>query len=778
MNQERTKRKLTAILSADAVGYSRLMEEDQAWTIKNLEENKTLISDLVEEYKGRVVDAPGDNILAEFNSVINSVECAVKIQQELKSKNDNLVEARRMHFRIGVNLGDVVEEDGRIYGNGVNIAARLEGLAEPGGICISRTAYDQVKSKIEVDYDYLGEYQVKNINEPVRVYHILMGGESTEKYVPHGKSNKIINPFTILSAVIILLVVALGTTIAILYPKPQEVRQVVRFEYELPDGQEFHDLGLNYGLCLAISPDGSQIAFSTSENLYIRTLNELESKRIPGTKGNIFQPFFSYDGKWLGYGVVQGMQFNKIPIEGGAPEAMCFAPFFYGAVWNSDNTIVYADAGSIKKIPANEGNPETLLDIKEPGYPQILSNGKILLFTDTVSQPPTIVIYNLKSKEQKRLFAGYKARYLSTGHLVYLLENSLYAVPFNLNELKTTGTPALLIDDICDFVISESGTLAYIPGPPDVSSFKSNLVWVDRSGKETLLLEQEDYYGTVRISPDGTKVAYTIDPPGFDSKIWVYDIARKNASPFNLDKNLKNLGPWTHDSRKIFYSSTSRIESGTGIYLKAASGIGEADGIFMSNDKFLNPSCLSKDGKALVIETFNSDLKKRDIELITIEDETEKKPLLHEEYEEFFVQISPDSQWMAFVSNQEGQNEVYVCPFPDVNKDRWKVSTKGGTQPLWSPGGDELYYRNGEEILAVSVQTKEQFSFKSPVKIFSGKYLLDNFTLNWDIHPKNKNFLMLKIPDTTIEKSDQESPHKIVVVTNWFEELKEKVPTN
>ena len=146
MTEERAKRKLSGILSADAVGYSRLMQEDEASTIRTLEDSKRLMSELIEQFKGRVVDAPGDNLLAEFGSVVDATECAVEIQQELKAKNAELPDNRRMDFRIGVNLGDVVEEADRIYGDGVNIAARIEGLAEPGGICISRTVFDHVKT--------------------------------------------------------------------------------------------------------------------------------------------------------------------------------------------------------------------------------------------------------------------------------------------------------------------------------------------------------------------------------------------------------------------------------------------------------------------------------------------------------------------------------------------------------------------------------------------------------------------------------------------------------
>ena len=203
MIQDRTNRKLAAIFSTDVVGYSRMMEADEAWTIKSLEENKSLFSGLISDYEGRVVDAPGDNILAEFTSVINAVECAVKIQQELKAKNDNLIEKRRMHFRIGVNSGDVVEEDGRIYGNGVNIAARLEGLAEPGGICISRTAYDQIHTKLDLGYEYLGEHNVKNITVPVRVYRVLIDSKSAGKVIGEKKYSGKVFSRKAFSAVII-----------------------------------------------------------------------------------------------------------------------------------------------------------------------------------------------------------------------------------------------------------------------------------------------------------------------------------------------------------------------------------------------------------------------------------------------------------------------------------------------------------------------------------------------------------------------------------------------
>jgi adenylate cyclase len=174
MTAQEVKRKLTAILSADVKGYSRLMGEDEKGTVRTLNVYREVMAKLIQQHHGRVLDTPGDNLLAEFSSVVEAVECAVEIQKELKTRNAELPENRRMEFRIGVNLGDVIEEEGRIYGDGVNIAARMESLSEAGGICISGTAYDHVENKLSLGYQYLGEQTVKNIAKPVRVYRVLM----------------------------------------------------------------------------------------------------------------------------------------------------------------------------------------------------------------------------------------------------------------------------------------------------------------------------------------------------------------------------------------------------------------------------------------------------------------------------------------------------------------------------------------------------------------------------------------------------------------------------
>ena len=173
MNTQDFKRRLTAILSADVEGYSRLMREGEEATVRTITTYRTAMSHLIEQYRGRVVDSPGDNVLAEFTSVVDAVNCGVEIQRELAERNTQLPENRRMQFRIGINIGDVLEEGKRIYGDGVNIAARMEALAQAGGIAISGTVHDAIENKIGLEYEDLGEHQVKNIDKPVRAYRVL-----------------------------------------------------------------------------------------------------------------------------------------------------------------------------------------------------------------------------------------------------------------------------------------------------------------------------------------------------------------------------------------------------------------------------------------------------------------------------------------------------------------------------------------------------------------------------------------------------------------------------
>ncbi|MFO7737007.1 MAG: adenylate/guanylate cyclase domain-containing protein, partial [Desulfatiglandaceae bacterium] len=235
MAEERAKRKLTAILSADVKGYSRLMGENEVSTVETLKSYREVIFSLAEQFSGRVVDSPGDNILAEFSSVVDAVECAAKIQEDLKEKNASLPENRRMEFRIGVNLGDVIDDEGRIYGDGVNVAARVEGLAEGGGICISGTAFDQIGKKLPLGYEYLGEQEVKNIEKPIRVYQVLTAPEAVGKVIGEEVRRRKRWPSATVAVALTLVLGALAVWNFYSRPPAIEPASIEKMAFPLPD---------------------------------------------------------------------------------------------------------------------------------------------------------------------------------------------------------------------------------------------------------------------------------------------------------------------------------------------------------------------------------------------------------------------------------------------------------------------------------------------------------------------------------------------------------------
>jgi adenylate cyclase len=238
MVQEGFKRKLTAILSADAAGYSRLMADDETATVKTIASYREIMASLIKQHRGRVVDSPGDNLLAEFSSVVDAVQSAVAVQNEIQTRNAELPDNRRMEFRIGINLGDVIDEDGRIYGDGVNISARLEGLADPGGICVSKTAFDQIETKLPLGYEYLGEQSVKNIPKPVGAYRVLMKPDAAGKVIGQKRFLGRYSRRTAMAAIIILVIVAGGLVSWNIYlqqSKKIEPASLEKMAFQLPD---------------------------------------------------------------------------------------------------------------------------------------------------------------------------------------------------------------------------------------------------------------------------------------------------------------------------------------------------------------------------------------------------------------------------------------------------------------------------------------------------------------------------------------------------------------
>jgi adenylate cyclase len=251
------KRKLTAILSADVKGYSRLMRDDEEATVRTITTYREVIGSVVRKHRGEVVDSPGDNILAEFASVVDAVRGAVEIQEELKIRNAGLPENRRMEFRIGINLGDVIHEEKRIYGDGVNVAARVESLADAGGICVSRSVFNQVKDKLTLGYEYLGEHSVKNIAEPVRVYRVLMDPEAAGKVIGEERVEPKRGLRVALAAVIVLLLVVGGLLIWRTVSPPVEVASKEKMAFPLPEKPSLAVLPFDN-----LSGDSSQDYFS------------------------------------------------------------------------------------------------------------------------------------------------------------------------------------------------------------------------------------------------------------------------------------------------------------------------------------------------------------------------------------------------------------------------------------------------------------------------------------------------------------------------------------
>ncbi|MEE9255705.1 MAG: adenylate/guanylate cyclase domain-containing protein, partial [bacterium] len=237
MEPNEVKRKLTTIFSTDVQGYSRLMGEDEVATIRTLTAYREVISSQIEKHGGRVIDSPGDNLLAEFGSVVHAVQSAVDIQEELKEKNAALPESRRMEFRIGINVGDVVVEGERLYGDGVNIAARLEGLADGGGICISGGVYDQVHNKLSLGFDDMGEKEVKNIERPVRAYRLLTEAEAGSAATPVKAAGQNRRRWTAAAALAVLVLVLGGAAVWNFYlrPPPIEPASVKRMAFPLPE---------------------------------------------------------------------------------------------------------------------------------------------------------------------------------------------------------------------------------------------------------------------------------------------------------------------------------------------------------------------------------------------------------------------------------------------------------------------------------------------------------------------------------------------------------------
>jgi serine/threonine protein kinase/WD40 repeat protein len=566
--------------------------------------------------------------------------------------------------------------------------------------------------------------------------------------------------------------------------KPPEPRQVVRFNYELPEGQRFSDLG---NPSIAISPDGSKFAYITSDGLCLRTMDQQSARLILSADIAPKQPFFSPDGQWVGYWSEAEKKLKKISVSGGAPVSIADTSANPALPsWGVDDRIVYGQfgTGKIMRVPANGGTPELLCEMKANMLfsPQILPDGKSVLVSQYDFSKYRIILQSLKSGQGKELISveGTVSRYLPTGHIVYMVGNSLFAVPFNLAKLEVAGGSVPMVEGIVwqggtgapQFAISESGTLVYISATARAAvPNQRTLVWVDRNGKEESLGVAPNDYGGPSISPDGMRIALSA---GTDIYIW--NVVRKNLTRLTFDKKDARTPIWTPDGKRIVYYSNHENEAFGGVYWKAADGTGAVEKLASMPDRTLFPWSMSSDGKTLVLQEVIS-MTNTDISILPVEGDQTRKPLIQTEYLESAPKVSPDGQWLAYSSHESGKSEIYVRPFPEVNKGKWQVSAGYGTSPLWAPDGRELFYLSADSAMAVAVETKPTLSFATPKVLFRNTNISFSFLgTSWDIHPDGKRFLMMKPLAPTGATPAAAVPRKISIVLNWFEELKQRVP--
>jgi len=541
------------------------------------------------------------------------------------------------------------------------------------------------------------------------------------------------------------------------------------------------------GRDLAISPDGRSIVYlSRSEGqaqLYLRVMDEFQARPLPGTEGADRSPFFSPDGDSVGFFAAGKL---KRISPGGPVMTLCEASNFWGGSWGPEGLIVFAADVGLYRVPAAGGVAESLVvpDTNKGellySSPELLPGGQGVLFTvrmagrtaDTFSDFQ-ISALSLDTGEQKTVIQGAREpRYLATGHLIYELTDfsgTLMAAPFDLEGLEVTGDPVPVLEGLrvrlfgLDYGISANGTLVYVPVG---GSEELTLVWVDRQGRIQPLTEVERSYRSPRVSPDGRYLAVRIGALGSeDSQIWIYEIARGTLTLLTFER--RNVAPvWTPDGRRVTFGSGGPGQGS--LFWKPADGSGVAEQLLASD--FPRAGSWAPDGKVLAFTEIPLG-KPADIWLLQLESEWTSKPFLHAPFNEGGPAFSPDGRWLAYVSDESGQFEVYVRPFPGPGS-KWPISIQGGVAPVWARDGRELFYRNGYKMMAVTVEAGSEFSAGRPEVIFEGRYVAANwYRPNYDISPDGQQFVMVR------STQEEVSPAKINVVLNWFEELKRLVPT-
>jgi serine/threonine-protein kinase len=629
----------------------------------------------------------------------------------------------------------------------------------------------------------------------IEIIDVQSEPETSARHVSHGAGRHVSLPWA--SAVALVTLMAGAVIVWIIKPNSAPSLPVARSTIPLPQGDQFSNAGVHL---VALSADGSQLAYTANQRVYLRRMDQLEATPLRGTEGDGPAagrgPFFSPDGQWIGFW--QQGQLKKVSITGGAPLVLCAAENPFGARWLTDNTILYGQAAGIWRVSSEGGTPEHLVKV-EAGYlaasPQMLPGGRAILFTLVRFPDPDtaqIVVQSLDSGERHVVVArGADAQYVPTGHLIYALDGTLLAVPFDVSRLAVTGT-AVPLEDVAQqnvtahFAISNHGALVYVPrgaGAGGGGRAQRMIMWVDRQGHEDPIKAAPPHpYLYPRLSPEGTRVALEVrDQEGSD--IWIWDLARENLTRLTLTPTFELYGVWTPDGKALIFASSEVGAAGApgSLFRQAADGTGTVEQLTQGGAAAQYPSTVTPDGTALI---FRQETRAptvgtrggRDLFLLPLAGERHPRPLVHSAFEELNGEVSRDGHWLAYEANESGRSEIYVRPFPNVDAGKWQVSTNGGTQPLWARNGQELFYESMGALMRVPVKTGSSFEAGTPRKLFDAPYLRRGGGLGrmYDVSLDGQRFLMIKEINAADERP--QSP-RINLVQNWFEELKRLVPT-